>query len=168
MVDNGNFPPFSNSGVAFYQLDGRVTLLAGKKIKGSLRTMWDCASAHTCSSTKCHCRRKQQHMARWSPQHINVVPGTNSWNMPSPLTHPFPYSYSLYPTIKAPGTVYAWGNKALREVTCTVERNYVMTKRGAVDSRDVGSVLQQTVQPPVLHNFRHCRAHGNPTTFSCN
>lgn len=141
-VGNGNFPPFSNSEVAFYQLDGRVTLLAGKKyIKGSLRTMWDCPLAHTSSSTKCHCRRKQQHTARWSPkQHINVVPGANSWSLPSPLTHPLPDSYSLYPAIKTPGTAYTRGNKALREVRCTVEKNYVMTKRGTVYSRDVGAV----------------------------
>lgn len=123
-VGNGNFPPFSNSRVAFYQLDGGLTLLAGKKMKGSLGTMWDCALAHTSSRTKCHRRRKQQHTARWSPnQHINVVPGANSWSMPSPLSHLLPDSYSLYPTIKTPGTAYAGGNKALREVRCTVEKN---------------------------------------------
>lgn len=43
-----------------------------------------------------------------------------------------------------------------------------MTKRGTVDSRHVGAVWQQTVQPPVLHDFPHPRGERrlrNPITI---
>lgn len=100
--------------MAFYQLDGKVTLLAGKKEK-VLSEQCETVLWPTClpalSATA------EGNSSTWPDgQHISVVPGGNIWSVPSPLTHPLPDSYSLYPTIKTPGTAYAWGNKALGAV----------------------------------------------------
>lgn len=107
-------------------------------------------------STKCHRRGQGQGTVRRSPnQQVSVVPVANSWSMANPLSHPLLDCYSLYPTVKTPGTADVWGSKALREVRCTEEENDAMTKTGAEDSRDAGAAWHQAAQPPVLHAFPH-------------